>query len=119
MSISGRVEDARVARGQVPPPVPVSEVPPVQALAVVSLVMEVHREPLYKRFHKQHPPTFNGSLGLLKAEQWLDLLSSILDFMGIEGNDRVACASHTIRDDARISWGIVSQTRVVRTMTWE
>lgn len=79
----------------------------------------MHKEPLYERFRKQHPPTFDGSTDPLKAEQWLDMLSSILMFMGIEGNDRVACAVHTFRDDARIWWGVVTQIRDEETMTWE
>ena len=95
-------EEARVARRQAPPPVPAVEVPPVQAPAIVPPPREVHREPLYERFRKQHPPTFDGSTDPLKAEQWLDMLTSILKIMGIEGNDRVACAVHTFRDDARI-----------------
>ena len=69
--------------------------PLVQAPAGAPPQREVHREPLYERFRKQHPPTFDGSTDLLKAEQWLDMLSSILNFMGVEGNDRVACAVHT------------------------
>ena len=47
------------------------------------------------------------------------MLTSILKFMGIEGNDRVACAVHTFRDDARIWWGVVTQIRDKETMTWE
>ena len=101
-------EEARLARGQVPPPVPVAEVPPIQAPAVAPPKREVHREPLYERFRKQHPPTFDGNTDPLKAEQWLDMLSSILNFMGVEGNDRVACTVHTFRDDARIWWGVVT-----------
>ena len=49
----------------------------------------------------------------------MDMLTSILKFMGIEGNDRVACAVHTFRDDARIWWGVVTQIRDEETMTWE
>ena len=29
--------------------------------------------------------------------------------MKVEGNDRVACASHMLREDARIWWGVVGQ----------
>ena len=45
-------EEARLARRQVPPPVPVAEVPPVQAPAVAPPQREVHREPLYEGFPK-------------------------------------------------------------------
>ena len=63
---------------------------------------DANREPLYERFRKHHPPTFEGGTDLLKVEQWLDLLTSILEFMGVEGNDRVGCVSHMLRDGARI-----------------
>ena len=38
----------------------------------------------------------------LVAEQWMDLVTSILDIMGVEGNDRVSCASYMLKGDARI-----------------
>ena len=78
-----------------------------------------NREPLFERFWKQHPPTFEGSTDPLVAEMWMDLVTSILDFMGVEGNDRVSCASYMLRGDARIWWGVVSQIRDVRALSWE
>ena len=47
----------------------------------------------------------------------MELITSTLDFMKVEGNDRVACASHMLRGDARIWWGVVGQRRDVATMT--
>ena len=82
-------------------------------------MVEVNREPLFERFRKQHPPTFEGGTDPLMAEQWMDLISSTLDFMGVEGNDRVACASYMLRSDARIWWGVVGQMQDVKLMTWE
>ena len=75
-------------------------------------------EPLYERFRKQHPPIFKGGPDPLEAEELMELITSTLDFMKVEGNDRVACASHMLRDDARILWGVVGQRRDVATMTW-
>lgn len=49
----------------------------------------------------------------------MDLITSTLDFMGVEGNDWMACASHMSRSDARIRWGMVMQRRDVWAMTWE
>ena len=49
----------------------------------------------------------------------MDLVTSILDFMGVVGNDRVSCASYMLRGDARIWWGVVSQIRDIQTLTWE
>lgn len=57
--------------------------------------------------------------GPLVAEQWMDLIASILDFMSVVGNGRVSCASYMLRGDARIWWGVVSQIRDVRAMMWE
>ena len=39
--------------------------------------------------------------------------------MGLEGNDWASCASHTLKDDGRIWWGIVGHIRDVQTMTYE
>ena len=58
--------------------------------ASVPAVREARIEPLYERFRKQHPPTFEGSSDPLVAEEWLELITSTLNFMGVEGNDRVA-----------------------------
>ena len=41
-------EEARIARGQVPGPVPAAEVPPFPAPVVAPPLRDVHREPLYE-----------------------------------------------------------------------
>ena len=76
-------------------------------------------EPLYERFRKQQPLIFEGGPDPLKAEQWLTMITTILDFMRIEGHDRVACATYMLREDARIWWEVASQTRDVTTLSWE
>ena len=95
-------EDARVYMRQAERQVPEAVVPPVQLPTPIPPVAEVNREPLFERFRKQHPPTFEGSTDPLVAEQWMDLIASILDFMGVVGNDRVTCASYMLKGDARI-----------------
>ena len=47
------------------------------------------------------------------------MITSILDFMRVEGNDRVACATYMLREDARIWWEVASQTRDVSTLSWD
>ncbi|KAM6597853.1 hypothetical protein CsatA_008377 [Cannabis sativa] len=76
-------------------------------------------EPLYERFRKQAPPVFLGGPDVLKAEQWLTVVERILNFMGVAGNDRVACATFQFQEDALIWWEMVSLTRDVTRMTWE
>ena len=56
--------------------------------------------PLYERFGKQQPPIFEGGPDPLKAEQWMTMITTNLDFMRIEGHDRVACAIYILREDA-------------------
>ena len=112
-------EESRMYRRQIERLTTDAVAPPVPAPVPVPPAGEVNREPLFERFRKQHPPTFEGSTDPLVAEQWMDLITSTLDFMGVIGNDRVSCASYMLRDDARIWWGVVSQIRDVRAMTWE
>ncbi|XP_062100933.1 uncharacterized protein LOC133806866 [Humulus lupulus] len=75
-------------------------------------------ELLYEWFRKQHPPVFKGSTNPWKVDQWMSMMGSILDFILVEGNDRVACTTLMLRDDARIWWEVISQTGDVTTMTW-
>ena len=76
--------------------------------ASVSMVRERKIEPLYEQFKKKHPLTFEVGTDPLVVEGWLKLITSTLDFMGVKGSDRVTCASHVLRGDTRIWWGIVS-----------
>ena len=61
-------EELREFRRQAAQPVPEVAPPPVQAPAPVPVV-EVNREPLFERFRKQHPPTFEGGANPIMAEQ--------------------------------------------------
>lgn len=106
-------EEARRINEPAPPPVPVIEVLLVEVPVVAPLVREVNRVPLYEHFRMHYPPTFEGSTDPINVEQWLDLLTSIIYFMGPKENDGVAYASHIFRDDALIWWGIISQMRDV------
>ena len=93
--------------------------PPVQAPALVPPEAEVNRKPLLEMLQNHHPPTFEGSTDPFIAEQWMDVITSMLDFIKIEGTDRVTCARHMLREDARIRWAVTSQIRDVSTMSWE
>ena len=61
-------EDARRYRRQAERQIPEAVVPPVHPLAPVPPVIVGNREPLFERFRKQHPPTFEGSTDPLVAE---------------------------------------------------
>ena len=112
-------EEARMYKRQVERLTFDAAAQPVPALVPIPLAGEVDREPLFERFQKQHPPTFEGSTDPLVAEQWMDDITSMCEVMKIEGADRVACATHMLREDARIWWAMTSQIRDVSTMSWE
>ncbi|XP_062113420.1 uncharacterized protein LOC133824540 [Humulus lupulus] len=71
-----------------------------------------------RRFRKQHPSVLKGNADPLNVEQWMSMMGSTLYFMRVEGNKRVACETHMLRDDARIWWEVISQERDVTAMTW-
>ena len=71
------------------------------------------------RFQEYYPPVFEGGLDPFRAEQWMGMISSILDSMGLVGHDRVIYATYVLRDDAQTWWEIVSQTRDTFVMDWK
>lgn len=97
-----------------PPPMP-----PVQVPAPIPSVGEANKEPLFKRLQKQHPSIYEGSTDPLVAEQWMAVITSILNIMRLEGNEKVAYANYMLRNDARIWWSVVSQIQDVRTLSWK
>lgn len=64
------------------------------------------------------PSQFVGSTDPLEAEEWLSSIETILDFMRLNDQERVMCASYMLRKDVRHWWGIVKLRRNVNTMTW-
>ena len=87
-------EELRQLRQHTPPQGIGLQVPQAVAPMPAQPAVENRWEPLYERFRKQHPPTFEGGPDPLRAEQWMNMISSILDFMRVQGNERVACASY-------------------------
>ena len=71
------------------------------------------------RFEEYYHPVFEGGLDPFRAEQWMGMISSILDSMGVVGHDRVNSATYVLRDDARTWWEVVSQTRDTTVMDWK
>ena len=47
------------------------------------------------------------------------MVTAILNFIRVVGNETVACATYMFREDARIWWEVISQTRNVNTLDWE
>ncbi|KAL5542228.1 hypothetical protein UlMin_009938 [Ulmus minor] len=75
-------------------------------------------EPLYERFRKQGPPTFEGSNDPLAAEEWLRNIERILDFMKLSDQERIMCATYRLTKDARYWWEVTGQTKDLETLSW-
>ncbi|XP_062093672.1 uncharacterized protein LOC133799688 [Humulus lupulus] len=52
------------------------------------------------------------------AEDWLKSVKAVFDHMELNDHQRVLCASHLLKRDARIWWDMVKQTHDLYTMTW-
>ena len=79
----------------------------------------VNIEPLYERFHKQHPPIFEGSSDPLIAEEWLRFIEDIFNFMRLNDHERVLCAIYMLQKAARFWWDVVKQTLNAEALVWE
>ncbi|KAL5556109.1 hypothetical protein UlMin_038345, partial [Ulmus minor] len=86
---------------------------------VVPEPVVVRQEPLYERFCRMRPAEFEGSTNPLEAEEWLYSIQTILDFMELNDQEKVFCASYMLKREARYWWETVKSRRDVRTMTWE
>ena len=70
-------------------------------------------EPIYERFRKQQPPSFNGSMDPFIAEEWLSRIAMILEFMNLNDPEKVLCAVYMLTKDARYWWDVVKKTNDV------
>ena len=46
------------------------------------------------------------------------MMEKMFEFVQIENNEKVTCATYMLRNDARIWWDVVKRTRDVSVMTW-
>ena len=76
-------------------------------------------EPLYKRFCAMKPPIFEGSTNPLEAESWLSSIQVILNFMRLNDQEKVLCASFKLQNEARFWWETVEASRNTLEMSWE
>ncbi|XP_062103192.1 uncharacterized protein LOC133814216 [Humulus lupulus] len=75
-------------------------------------------EPVYERFRKQAPPSFEGNADHMVAEDWVKSVEAIFDHMEMNDHQRISCVANLLKMDARIWWDMVKQTRDLNTMTW-
>ncbi|XP_062104940.1 uncharacterized protein LOC133816496 [Humulus lupulus] len=99
------------------PKVPVAQPqPPTPPPA--PLPMTYGFEPVYEHFRKQAPPTFEGEVDPVVAKDWLRSIEAIFDHMELNDRQRISCAAHLLKFDARIWWDVIKHTQDLNTMTW-
>ncbi|KAL5560320.1 hypothetical protein UlMin_036531 [Ulmus minor] len=76
-------------------------------------------EPLCERFCRMRPAEFEGSTNPLDADEWLSSVQIIMNFMELNDQERVFCASYMLKKEARYWWESVEARRDIRAMTWE
>ncbi|GMN19321.1 hypothetical protein TIFTF001_046937 [Ficus carica] len=64
-------------------------------------------------------PEFKGSTNPIEIDNWLIDLQVILNFLRLNDQEKVLCASFMLRKDARLWWETVQIRRDVSQMTWE
>ena len=63
------------------------------------------------------PENFEGSTDPIVAEEWLNSVQIILDFMNLNDQDKVRGAIFWLKKDARYWWETIMIRRDVDTMT--
>ncbi|XP_062075555.1 uncharacterized protein LOC133779632 [Humulus lupulus] len=76
-------------------------------------------ELVYEHFRKEDPLSFEEKVDPMVAEYWLKLVEAIFDHMELNDHQRVSCAAHILKMDAKIWWDVVKETRDLNTITWE
>ncbi len=60
-----------------------------------------------------------GSTNPIEADNWLIDIQVILNFLRLNDQEKVICASFVLKKDARLWWETVEIRRDVTQMTWE
>ena len=95
------------------PQEPVQEAPPV----VIPALAQVG-EPVYERFRRQKPPTFNGSHDPVEAEDWLKKIQRIFAYMKLEDHEKLAYAVNQLEREALCWWEYVVMAEGEENATW-
>ena len=67
---------------------------------------------------KRNPLVFEGIVDPAVAEEWVNMVEKIFEFVQIEDEEKVKCVVYMLRKDARIWWEAVKKSRDVAAMTW-
>ncbi|XP_073133784.1 uncharacterized protein [Henckelia pumila] len=74
--------------------------------------------PIFKQFKDLGPQEFRGGADPLVAEEWVQSVETIFDYMQLTDANRVRCAIFMFRDDARVWWQGARSAVDMTTLTW-
>ncbi|XP_073138911.1 uncharacterized protein [Henckelia pumila] len=74
--------------------------------------------PIFKQFNDLGPPEFKGGADPLVAEEWVQSVETIFEYMQLTDAERVRCAIFMFRDDARVWWKGARSAVDMATLTW-
>ncbi|GMN59342.1 hypothetical protein TIFTF001_028423 [Ficus carica] len=98
---------------------PIAPEVPITPVAVPPAPLVRTQEELYDKFQHMKAPKFEGSTNPIEADNWLIDLQVILNFLGLNDQEKVLCAYFMLRKDARLWWETIQIRRDVTQMTWE
>ena len=67
---------------------------------------------------KRNPSVFEGTVDPVVADEWINMIEKIFEFVQIEDEEKVKCPVYMLRKDARIWWEVVKKNQDVTTITW-
>ncbi|XP_073121752.1 uncharacterized protein [Henckelia pumila] len=74
--------------------------------------------PIFKQFKDLGPQEFKGGADPLVAEEWVQSVETIFDYVQLTDADCVRCAIFMFRDDARVWWQGARSAVDMTTLTW-
>ncbi|XP_073131819.1 uncharacterized protein [Henckelia pumila] len=74
--------------------------------------------PIFKQFKDLGPQEFKEGADPFVAEEWVQSVETIFDYMQLTDADRVRCAIFMFRDDARVWWQGARSAMDMTTLTW-
>ena len=86
---------------------PIAPEVPVAPTAVQPALLVRTLEELYDRFRRMKAREFEGSTNPIEADNWLTDLQVALNFLRLNDQEKVLCASFMLRKDARLWWETV------------
>lgn len=73
---------------------------------------------IFDKFRKLNPTEFQEESDPAIAEDWINSLEVIFEFMAIEHAEKIWCATFMLKREARKWWETAKQGKDLRTMTW-